>query len=344
MAQGVLYPVQYLRSVAALAVFYFHLSETFKNHSSSDGVPIEQIGAAGVDLFFVISGFIMAMIVWNRPVTFSGFLKDRLIRIVPLYWLLTFIVFAIAVFAPTLLSSTKADPLQLLHSLFFVPYGMSENSAVPTLVVGWTLNYEMFFYCIIAVFAGFAKDRWLIVSSTFICGLAFAGFFIQPGNGYIAFYLDPIILEFPMGVLVFHFWRMTSNQQNKLISAALFVTSVIAIALLFNKDPGQYRFIYWGIPATLLLYASLNFFTFKNEGLRKLGDWSYSIYLLHVFMIMGFHKVLVPALPQITIPWPLLVATITAALITASIVSYYLFERPVAQWLKRRRFAIRQST
>ena len=344
MKQDVLYPVQYLRAVAALAVFYFHLSEAFKNHSSSNGVPIEQIGAAGVDLFFVISGFIMAMIVWNRPTTFSGFLKDRLIRIVPLYWMLTLVVFAIAVFAPTLLGSTKADLLQLFHSLVFVPYGVNESSSVPTLVVGWTLNYEMFFYCIIACFAGFAKDRWLIATSTFICGASLAGFFIQPSNGYVAFYLDPIILEFPMGILVFHYWRLTSNKQNKFFSGALFVASIIAIALLFNKDPGQYRFIYWGIPAALLLYAALNVITFKSEGLRLLGNWSYSIYLLHVFLIMGFHKVLVPTLPTMTIPWFLMVATVTVSLIAVSAISFYVFERPVTRWLKSKLFSGKQPT
>lgn len=315
-------------------MFYFHLSETFKKHTSTNEIPIEQIGAAGVDLFFVISGFIMAMIVWNRPTTFVGFMKDRLIRIVPLYWLLTLIVFAIAILAPTLLGSTSADPLQLLHSFFFIPYGMNEGTSVPTLVVGWTLNYEMFFYVVIACFVGFAKDRFLIVSSIFICGAALVGFLIQPSNNYVAFYLDPIILEFPMGILVFHFWRLTLNRQSKYFSGALFAVSIIAIALLFDKDPGLYRFIYWGIPAALLLYAALNVMTLRSEWLRLLGDWSYSIYLLHVFLIMGFSKVLVPALPTMTIPWVLLVAIVTTSLVAVSAATFYIFERPVTRWLK----------
>lgn len=336
MHNNTLLPVQYLRAVAALAVYYFHFYVVRHGSYEANDPPIEQIGSAGVDLFFVISGFIMAMLVWNRQTTFSGFMRDRLIRIVPLYWVGTLVVFGIALLIPTLLGSTQADPFQLLHSLFFIPYGVGEVSSVPTLLVGWTLNYEMFFYLLVAISVGFANDRSLLRTSGVICALVALGVVINPQNRYLEFYLDPIILEFPMGILVYHFWRLSPGGINKAVSVALFTASIAAIIVLFNKDAAQFRYIFWGMPTALLLFASLQVITFRSKFLKALGDWSYSIYLLHVFVIMGFHKLIGPALSLETLPWPVYFSLVTLVLVGVSAVSYYCFEKPVQNWLKAR--------
>ena len=336
LTKDVLLPVQYLRALAALAVFQFHLSATVNGHTPSGNVPVEKIGAAGVDLFFVISGFIMASVVWNRPITFSGFMLNRIVRIVPLYWAATFVVFGIALFAPTLLGSTTADPMQLLHSLFFIPNGMNASSPVPTLIVGWTLNYEVFFYCLIAIFASLINDRKLILTSLVMCCLVAAGFMFQPENEYAQFYLNPIILEFPLGILVFHCWRLTKETEINFFYGLLFWIGFVLIAAHSINSQHGFRVLQWGVPSALLLYGALRWVTLESEPLKLLGDWSYSIYLLHLFLIMGFHKIIIPVFMPSQAYMPVFGVLITASLISISALSYYWFERPVTRWLNTR--------
>lgn len=123
--------IQLLRAVAAIAVVTQHVP-----------IPIFGDGLWGVDLFFVISGFIMCHATARSGRNF--FLK-RIIRIVPLYWLGTLFIYALALTLPQLLNTTTANPVDLLKSLLFIPF-IKGGIPVPIVFQGWTLNYEMFFY------------------------------------------------------------------------------------------------------------------------------------------------------------------------------------------------------
>lgn len=336
LARDMLYSVQYLRALAALAVFYFHLSVTTTAQSSSQGLPFDQIGAVGVDLFFVISGFIMAMIVWEKPIDTAGFMKARLFRIAPLYWLLTFAVFFIALIWPSLLGSTTADPLQLFHSLLFIPYGLGQTSALPTLLVGWTLNYEMFFYVLVALGAGLFKDRTLVSVCGVIALMSLLGIVFEPQNRYAQFYLDSIIMEFPLGILVFHCWRMIPDGRYSLLMILLLALAIITLALTATLNPGHFRFIIWGVPSALILLCSLKLIGHQSRFLKDLGDWSYSIYLLHLFVIMGFIKLMPQAVSPQAIGWPLYVIIVSGVLIIASAITHQWVEKPMTVWLKQR--------
>ena len=116
-----LYPVQYLRAAAALVVMLFHVSVLSQETWGLDPRRVDYVGAAGVDLFFVISGFIMAMIV-DRPGRFDGrdFWVRRVARVAPAYWIITCFVFVLAVAAPSLFNSTTADIAALVASLLFL--------------------------------------------------------------------------------------------------------------------------------------------------------------------------------------------------------------------------------
>ena len=122
--------IQVLRFIAAFSVMMVHL-------------PLIGFGIWGVDIFFVISGFIMMYVTEKNHKNF--FLK-RLIRIIPIYWILTFGVFSVAILKPDLLNNTTADYEHLLKSLFFIPFNKNETGHFPILFLGWTLNYEMIFY------------------------------------------------------------------------------------------------------------------------------------------------------------------------------------------------------
>ena len=205
-----LYPVQYLRAAAALVVVFYHVSVLSQKTWGLDPDRIDYVGAAGVDLFFVISGFVMAMIV-ARPGAFDGreFWIRRIARVVPAYWVITFVVFALALAMPSLFSSTTADLPSLVTSLFFVALDHGDGDTVPLLVVGWTLNYEIFFYACVALTAGLFADRRLIGASILMICLVAAGLWLKPENPSLVFYTDPILLEFVFGILVFQTWSGT---------------------------------------------------------------------------------------------------------------------------------------
>src|SRR5262249_8559529 len=125
-----IYNLHLLRAVAALAVVYFHVTS-----DAGLRLPVN-IGAHGVDVFFVISGFIISYIGARSP---HNFLLRRVIRIVPFYWAATLVVFVLALLFPHLMRTTQADFNQLLCSLLFIPYETADGGMLPTLILGWSL-------------------------------------------------------------------------------------------------------------------------------------------------------------------------------------------------------------
>jgi peptidoglycan/LPS O-acetylase OafA/YrhL len=152
-----------LRAVAALSVVYFHTTS-----EAGLNLPVN-VGAHGVDIFFVISGFIVTYVSVRSP---DRFFARRVIRVVPFYWTATVALFSLAAFAPHLLRSTQPDLEQLVCSLFFVPRETSYAGVVPTLVLGWSLNYEMYFYLMFAVALVVARRRAPLVCCLGIAGTA----------------------------------------------------------------------------------------------------------------------------------------------------------------------------
>ncbi len=141
--------IQTLRALAALSVLFYHESSTKFT-----------VGAVGVDIFFVISGFIMGTIGYRE--TPLDFMMKRIIRIVPLYWLVTAAVCLVSLI-PGVFHQFSCDLPSLLQSLFFIPYVNQAGHIEPLMVPGWTLNYEMFFYAVFAV--GLAIRRPVVFSA-----------------------------------------------------------------------------------------------------------------------------------------------------------------------------------
>src|ERR1700683_54314 len=135
--------VQYLRAIAALFVVYFHARITLRYSLGSDS-PGSVFGGVGVDIFFVISGFIMWQIGAAKLLPAAEFLKKRLTRIVPMYWIVTFCMFPMPAISGTIAEGNVIDFKQLIASLLFVPW--PSQTFAPVYPPGWTLNYEMFFY------------------------------------------------------------------------------------------------------------------------------------------------------------------------------------------------------
>ncbi|MCY0094625.1 acyltransferase family protein [Hoeflea ulvae] len=329
--------VQYLRAAAALVVMFFHVSVLTQETWGLDPERVDHVGAAGVDLFFVISGFIMAMIV-ARQGAFDGkdFWIRRIARIVPAYWVITFFVFALAALLPSLFQTTTAELLHLLLSLSFLAVDSGDGSTVPMLGVGWTLNYEMFFYAIVALTAGLFADRRLLGTSGVIIALVLAGVLIDPANPTLAFYTNPILLEFVFGVFVFRIWLRARSRKVGLAPLVVLVAGVLLLVWQWERPLVDWRPYYWGLPATAVLYGALQVVTFKSAFLARLGDWSYALYLTHVFVVTFYIKFVVPLRVLGDMPWEIhyLVMTILAFGVAAGF--YTLVERPLSRWVLNR--------
>lgn len=313
-----LYGIQYLRAFAALAVVLFHAAER-----SGYGFAI---GAAGVDVFFVISGFIMWVIVERRPVSPGRFLLDRIRRIVPVYWLATglMVVGGLAGLFPNLALTAG----HVLASFFFVPsFSPSSGELWPILVQGWTLNYEMFFYVVFA--ACLALPRHFLLSAMMIVfvGLVAIGFAVESSNPLFVTYTRPVILEFVAGMLIARLWLAgrVPNAVASLVLIAGALAGFVAIGVL------RLPFDEWtcGPLAFALVYGTAALETRGRVPRLKvpavLGDASYSIYLWHTFAISVVAKA---GMMLGLASWLVLLASFTVGTL-AGLCGYYLIERPL---------------
>jgi exopolysaccharide production protein ExoZ len=222
----VLFSLQYLRGVAALMVVYFHVAG-YVSLVSGHALPLTHIGSLGVDIFFVISGAIMGITTKNGMAPVS-FMRKRLIRIVPLYWLITTFIAA----GSYLLGVSKYGIDHLLASLLFIPWPNPHFAIYyPILVPGWTLNYEMMFYLIFAFVLFLPPYARLGTIAAVLAGLSIAGAML-PSSGLLSFYTNPIILEFGAGALVGAIYVSSA----RVPPSAASTTLIIGIGLLLGLE------------------------------------------------------------------------------------------------------------
>jgi len=328
--------VQYLRGIAAFVVFLFHISSLTVATWGPSAAGIDHVGAAGVDLFFVISGFIMAMIL-SRPGDFSPreFLVRRIARVFPGYYIATIGVFVLAIMVPTAMASTSADIFKLLRSLAFFPWEDQYGSTAPLLLVGWTLNYEVYFYALVAIIAGMFGDRGLFKTAGVLVSIVVIGWIVAPDHPTVAFYTNSILLEFALGILAWHCHMRLQGNCAETLSFFVFTGGVAFFALQHESDPGIYRVLVWGVPSAMILFGSLRMMRFSNAPLRLLGDWSYSFYLTHLFIITGYIRFIMPVMPDLHLIWGAHYAVMTIICLTVAWVFHELVEKRTNQLLLR---------
>jgi peptidoglycan/LPS O-acetylase OafA/YrhL len=286
--------VQALRAVAALLVVAMHADEMW--HLRLDPKHAEDFwrtGAAGVDIFFVISGFVMMVSARHlAPLRdWRGFAWRRFVRIVPLYWITTTLKIVSVLAFPALVLRTVLRPGDIVASYLFLPWHNAEGKIGTILPVGWTLNVEMGFYIL---FAAALASGWGLLRVILPC-LAVASaisVFVTPDWPAIALYCDPIVLEFGAGLCL----GELVLRGRRLPTAPAAIALVAGFALLLVVPPVLPRVLSWGVPAALIVAGTIGlegwFRRTLPRWLMMLGDASYSIYLTHAFVLAALGAVL----------------------------------------------------
>jgi exopolysaccharide production protein ExoZ len=325
--------IQMLRGIAAMMVVFVHID-----------VQLPRLGyarlgtswlATGVDIFFVISGFIMWTSVERRGgISPGAFLKNRLIRIVPLYWLVTTAVLIIALVAPQLLNTTVVRPWHVLLSYLFLParHPLLPQKFWPLVVPGWSLNYEMLFYGVFAIAIALSGGRRtlrgvllivLLVLVLLVATLSKSSFDVMN------FYANPIQLEFATGVLMGIVCTHGSVRRSALWLAAVPVGFVLLWA---GTQIGG------GIPltiagATMIVAGAVFAPPFPNNPMSALGDASYSLYLTHTFALAAATIAWRELFPDQD--WRLYILASVALAVLVAFATYKFFELPATAALKR---------
>ncbi|RBP77900.1 peptidoglycan/LPS O-acetylase OafA/YrhL [Rhodobacter sp. 140A] len=252
-------------------------------------------GAVGVDVFFAISGFIIYFVTQNDRRLF--FLK-RVIRIVPLYWLATFAIAAVALIKPNLLNNAAFGVSHLIESLLFIPHFTDAQGLRPLLALGWTLNYEMMFYLLFALAMTISHARRFELCLLFLLLLwGVTNLLPLPETNGISFYRDPIFLEFIFGMAIARFVHGHRLQKRSGMLMLLVLGFVVFLPITIWRPTGI-RIVDNGLPAALLFAAFLlaePLFA-AIAPLRKMGvfggEISYALYLTHIYFLGAFARLL----------------------------------------------------
>lgn len=325
--------LQILRGIAATSVVYFHTGVT------------PNFGSFGVDIFFVISGFVMAMVI-ERGQSTNAFVINRLTRIVPLYWLLTSGLLLFAALKPQLLESTTANFNNYFKSICFIPYFKENGKLHPMLAVGWTLNYEMLFYsCLWLSIISFRRQFYLHITTIVLLLLYFLfGDYSSRTNALQAFFGYSQIFVFVFGMLLFKIHRIAlSHNIPSFIAVFIAIASYLFLIKAETTDLGIDRLWTWGLSSFLLVGSMIalepKLKTMDNKFIRVLsviGDASYATYLGHLYVVEGIRKVIDLRLKLIDFHTPLgALVTITLSLLVGHIVYLYI-DKPVSQFLKKK--------
>lgn len=300
-----IYSLQMLRAVAAALVLLAH-SQNFLHARGqiSELNPWLHFGSAGVDIFFVISGFIMVFVSadkFKQPGAPLDFIIRRIIRVVPMYWFYTLAIAALLYLFPQYFSSGKQfDMAHFIASLLFIPWPNNVDAIKPVLGVGWTLNSEMYFYVIFS-FLLIAPSRFFLpcLSVILLAGISLSVLF-GVDIAQLSVIKSPLVIEFLIGSFIGVIFMRNFNV-TRLMASSLLVGGVAGF--VFASTPlfaglgvnagypvGDFeRLVKWGIPSGFLIIGIIYLEQLNairiSRFLVMLGDSSYSLYLTHIFVI-----------------------------------------------------------
>lgn len=354
--------VQVLRGVAALLVLIFHTSavlvgEEYKS-TRTFGAFWEQ-GYAGVDMFFVISGFIMVYVTQGQAPSAASaakFLYGRITRVYPLWW-----IFAILMMIYFWISYQQPAPPDRINPNDVLAYSIKSLLLIPqehypVLVTGWTLIHEILFYIIFA--AGLLLPRkslpvWLGLWTVLIIGVSLIAPSTSSATNYWQLLTSPFNLEFIFGAALACYLNRydTKGSAGVLLLGLIGFAATMIIGLNIQHTAFLWgRVLAYGLSSMLILYGAIGMERSGKLRLPRffihLGDWSYSLYLSHLLVVLTLSRVWKSA--ESTLPAPIklgatgiiddiifILVVLTLSIITASI-SYRVIEKPALKLLRRK--------
>jgi exopolysaccharide production protein ExoZ len=341
---GSLASIQVLRAVAALCIVVHHGLYELDQLAARAGsatrwqsvLPLE----AGVDLFFVISGFVMVYAsrdMFGSTGAIIPFLRRRLARIIPIYWVVTalYLVLSFGGLAP--LNRVAPSIAEIATSLFFIPFERPDGFVQPVYSLGWTLNYEVMFYCLFALALPLKRAVAVPVVVGILMAMVMIGHLIPSSTTMLHFWTRSIIVEFGLGMIIGHMMLSGTRPDRK--TGLLLIVSGVLLLIVGKTFPAFLpdRMLQFGLPAAMFVMAALAFDAPPENNpiirpLTSLGDASYAIYLLHPFVLRGLgvisNKFLMTLHPLI-----FMITGITLTCILAMIIWHW-FERPLTRALQ----------
>jgi peptidoglycan/LPS O-acetylase OafA/YrhL len=311
---------------------------------------VTHLGRAGVDVFFVISGFIMFHTTRDRSRTVGGFWRDRILRIVPLYWLATGAILILVLMGLHPLGINGVDSQDVLADALFIPDVRVDGDIYPIVDVGWTLNYEMYFYLIFGLTFFLPSQGWALAALTAF--FLAAWWLVTAVSGLphaVHQWGQPIALEFAGGGALALLYRAPIRFPRWLEGTAG-ALAVVAGVYALVKDAGGVgwmanedfaaRAFWFGIPAAAIVGGALLLeragYSLRNRFLLLLGAASYAIYLVHHLIVQVAADVAERFLPHPSLPIALFEGALIFALAAgAGIAVHTWVEGPLTRWLKR---------
>jgi len=321
--------IQYLRAVAAALIVFQHAM----------GIPAfiyytAHFGTVGVDLFFMISGFIMWTTTQGQSRGPAAFWLARAIRIVPLYWLFTAAYVIAALVTPESFFKLKLDPAHIVKSFLFIPAEHPNlGLPAPVFTLGWTLNYEAFFYLFfgLCLLIRDLRVRFTVLAAVF-CGLTVLGTWLQPTGPILSSYLDPVMLEFLSGVILAILSPYLARC-GAVLGALMFSAGVVWIAVVYAHDMALPRLVSHAIPSIMAVTGALMLEPWARAHQSRLGlllgDASYSIYLIHPFAQRAFLLAVIHTVGLPNISPTVYIFSAFFIAIFAGVICYLFLERPV---------------
>lgn len=338
--------VQYLRAIAALLVVVGHTIDSVVDPTFEGRRLVlfaNLMTQCGVWMFFVISGFIMVYTSQPRDgqeVRAGEFLWKRIARIVPLYWL-TSTVYLVRIATREALPSAGT----ILAAYLFFPVLDGNGFIAPFYGVGWTLNYEMFFYALFAASLLLGVARGSVVLVVVLGALVALGQALpldlidEPWRTALRFWTHPVMLYFAAGILLAHA-RLALERRGRrdllVFRGAIVLVLALPLGLVaLGALDHPSAWLAWRAPVAVGAVALAVFVrdaaaTPVHRLVVLLGEASFSIYLTHSFVVGPMARWWDARYPLST--WPLLSVF---TLIGASLLGYATYrwaETPLTRW------------
>jgi peptidoglycan/LPS O-acetylase OafA/YrhL len=335
--------LQAWRALAAFLVVAGHANYEALSVMKSTGMPYSYIrypGGTGVEIFFVISGFVIVYASRNlmgRAGSWKAFILRRIIRIVPLYWFYTTLMLMVALMFPHQLDTARAEFWHLIQSYLFIPHIRPLGDAVrPFMHLGWSLNYEMYFYGIFAVLLCLPLNRLAAILSLFLVSSVLAGFFLPESWVALNFWCEYFVLEFLAGALIGFAYLRGFRLPLALFWPMALCAFAILLYLFIPPGGSLQGWLSRFVVGIILVAAGTLPRGIENMKpprlLTALGDSSYSLYLSHPFILGAVRLVFTALGLSLNVYF---FVSIMACLICGHVL-YWLLERPLQKFLLKK--------